>query len=483
MNLLNYTKIYHILTKCGIIKGYGWRLKLKGILSWWVNCIRGFGDMQKPGVIQKFVVVFGFLVMLAAGYMATSMVTSCPAGAASCKCSLCVYSGISSLGGVIGTIGAAIVLPAIATATSLILAYMALAFTAFIEQVVSKWLTVVDNIISWFDTFFYYNLKPAMQQQTRQLNTIDTDQARGWGGFADAVDTNRAHKEIYLQEVKSHREVRPGENVCVAGTITGGMARANNIHRAYSAAAPVERLPRSGNHVSTAAGNGRGADQKERWDDYVARYCETVENGGQAGCATDGSHAGQDIDVTGQVFQKSTIDLTNPDVKKSVDDLLINITEPFVRDPVAPGAVASASGQEAILDGEAYKAKRQAIYDSLYYVVARRAPGSGMDEFLRPMREAAGVNSSDISDNPSKNEIMEVMMSERFRTGTYSISQIDEPENNDREIVIQQAFQVMQLNDNLDLLDRFSLMLAADIGAEVQQARSFGTEIEAAPVR
>ena len=76
--------------------------------------------------------------------------------------------------------------------------------------------------------------------------------------------------------------------------------------------------------------------------------------------------------------------------------------------------------------------------------------------------------------SPSHIEIMQALTVERARSGRYALEQIDEPENNRREMVIQQALQIMQMNDQLDLMDRYSLLLAAQVGAEVKEAKVLG---------
>ena len=425
----------------------------------------------------------GLLLLVMTGYGATSIMTSNDADAQMCHCGICVYAA-QGLATVLGQIAAGIIYPAIAAAAGFVIAYMALAMAAFVAQMVEKFFTVAQNFVSWFDTFFSFNLIPAMQQQTRQLNTMDVDQVRTWGGNADVQDISRVRKELYTMEAESVSEYQPGENVCTAATVTGGMTRATNFQRAYNAAAPVEALRRSGGEVGTPAAFGQAADSQARWNEYVARYCDPAENNNASGCTAAGVSPGLDIDVTGQIFQKDTIDVGDNDTRRIVDAIVTNIAEPFVNDPIFANAATGAIGQQRVLEMEAYKAKRQTIYDALYHVVARRAPGTNMQEFLQPMRTAAGVSSAEISVNPSRNEVMEVMMSERFRTGKYSVEQIDEPRNHDREIVIQQAFQVMQLSEDLDLLDKRLLMKAAEAGAEVQMAKPFETKAgSTAPIK
>ena len=57
-------------------------------------------------------------------------------------------------------------------------------------------------------------------------------------------------------------------------------------------------------------------------------------------------------------------------------------------------------------------------------------------------------------------------MTQRFRSGKYSLRQIDEPENNQREQVIEQALQLIQMSDELDLMDHYSLLLASQVSEE-----------------
>lgn len=436
--------------------------------------------MLKAGWLKKFALVIGFLGMFAIGYMTTSAVTSCPANA-QCGCSLCTVT----LSATISQIGSAIIVPSIVAAGAAIVAYYGLAAAAWALQIGNRFSILASNYIEWFETFWNYGYLPAMQQQTAQLNTSDSEQARAWGGMADSVDVQRTQRMGQMNEVDSHRESRPGENVCVAATVVGGLARASKFSKTYNTAAATERAARSTGDTGTAAGDSPAADQKERFDTYRTRYCQASANGGSgnAGCAADSPFVNMDIDVAGQIFQKDTIDLTNADVKQTIDDLIINVAEPFTKAPLNPSVLNSGPGREAVLKGEAYKTKRQVVYDALYFVVSKRAPGSTMRTFIEPIRAAAGVPPSEIAANPSQNEVMEAMMSERFRSGDYAISQIDEPENNEREMVIQQAFQIMRMTDQIDLLDKYALILAADIGYQVQRAKPLHTRPEAQPAK
>jgi len=434
--------------------------------------------MGKQSIFKKILTVLSLTVFLSAGYLAMSVVTSHPAKA-DCVPVFCIMS--NTLSNEIKVIGKSIK-AAIEEAQAQIIANFTVAIADYTRKVNDKIDDVTENVTNWFDTFWNFNQKPSKQAMTDQLSAMNADQSRELSSFTDAANQNRTSKEFEDQQIKSHREQRPDENGCITATVAGGMTRAFRTAVAYNAAAPAEKLPRSGNSVGTAAAAGPAADMKERWDTYTARYCNKDDNNGHSGCTSSGAFVGQDTDVTGTIFSKETIDLKNPDTKQTVDDLITNVAEPFVKDTVPPGAVKSSPGQGAILAGQSYKARRQTIYDSLYHIVSRRAPGSSMQDFVKPLRQAAGLPDSMISNNPSHNEIMQVMMSERFRSGTYSIEQIDEPENNQREMVIQQAFQLMQLSDQLDLMDRYSLLLAAQASAEIKGSKHFGSAMAGAPM-
>ena len=446
--------------------------------------------MIKSGRFKTVLIAVAFVCFIFAGFVSVNVMTSCQSEA---QCAICGTPCIGNPGlsfTMNALINGTVVFPDIAIVIATLSLYMDIALLGFELAINQKIFEVTQNITGWIDTFWWYNLRPALQGMAEQLNTFDSFQDENQGGFADGADANRVGNEYMTRTIESHREQRPGENVCVAGTISAGMTRTSVFRRAYETAATMERHPRTANdnsgtgvptNVSTAS------DQQARWAKYASTYCNQNYNAGYSGCTASAPQVDRDIAVTDEIFAKDTIDLKTPATQRAIDDILENISEPEINNPVPLSAVGSPEGHAAILDGQAYKAKRQVIYDALYYVVSRRAPGTvgttGTPNFLQDMRTAAGIDPSYFSPNPSHHEIMEVMMSERFRTGQYSIEQIDEPENNEREMVVQQAFQAMLLSDQLDLLDRYGLVLAAQASGEVKAAKPLSPQADAAPVR
>jgi len=315
------------------------------------------------------------------------------------------------------------------------------------------------------------------RKMTSNFSVIEANRQRMLGSLMDAKDQNNTMEFLDETSLETKRKVTPSDSLMVSGTMVGGIQRATTLGSAYNLAGTTGTIDRTSNKaegtnlegIIEAYDSGKAADIARRWNEYVTRYCEVNDNNGNSGCTVDQPYAGDDIDIAGTIFGKETIDLTDADKLKSVNDLVTNIAEPIVKDYVLADVSGTISGKRAILEAEEYKAKRQVIYDAINHIVARRLPGSQMGKYLIELRSKSGINTESVATNPSYNEIMHTMLSERFRSGEYGISQIGEPENNAREIVVQNAFFVMQLSDMLDLMDKQAMLLTAKVSGDVYE--------------
>jgi len=434
--------------------------------------------MNKKEIFKKFLIVIFIVAFSGVGFFSVNQVTSRPANAACCAC-ICIGGGVSPGLSAIG----AITISSIEAAKDAAIALLIAESIRDLAEILLKITEVRTHLVQWFFTFWTKNLQPALMDMGEQMVVLDADQSRAISSLLDASNFMRLIMSYENQRLQAHREQRISDNTIVMGTVAGGMGRAQAFRRAYNSSAPLENTNRSANHVLAESATGIAEDLKNRWEIYTERYCRKDDNNEASGCTTDRRWAGQDIDVVGTIFSRDTIDFTNEDTKKTVDHLTANIAEPFINDPVSAGLLNTFSGQGSILKRESYKAKRQVIYDALYHVAARRAPGSDMWDFTEPLRAQAGIEDAVISTDPSYNEVMHVMVNERLRSGKYSLEQIEEPEVNSRELVIQQALYLMQLNDQLELMDRYSIILAAQIGESIREAKRKGAIVIGAPRR
>jgi hypothetical protein len=448
--------------------------------------------MNKRLALKRVLVGIAFLGLFLAGYVATSVKTSCQADAQLCctggpgtatDC-ISIFFGV---GPAMAVLDAAVVAPGVLYATASITLYYLVSMAQFAIKVIMKTGTVINNWVGWWDSFWYYDMSPALQDMTKQLQVMDSLQARAIGGFKDAVALNRAIAERRKQQIESRIEVSPGENVCTAGSLSGGMNKAQVLTEAYNVAVTQDHLMRVGNAAGTPAASGHVADLNDRYVNYCGRYFDPGDNGGYSGCPTgppppSPRYRNADLDVPGRIFQRQTIPVKDREEKVVIDDLIRNIAAPFADDLIPSDAFTSPQGQKIVLDRQSDNARRMAAIMGLYLPVSRRIPSSGLDDLVREIHAEAGV-ASDSSESPSKNEVMEVLTVEKNRTPMFGVKQIDEPNNNRREAVIQAGIRTRQLSDILDLTDRMSLIVASQVGLDLETFRPMDDQSAAMPKR
>lgn len=437
--------------------------------------------MRRRNVIKRLLILFAFVVMPFTTYLTVSHVKTCEAQTCPCGGSTCIEANqfAAALRGFYNNV---IGQPhALTDAKN----EMAVAFKPLTEYFADGILPVVDWMVrqlkSWFDTFWFYNLQPTMQRMAEQLTSSALEQVFSIASFHDVANVIRIRRTMNDMQLEDHRSLRPSGNVCTAGTMMGGMQRADAFSRGFNAAASGSMLSRTANTWGQPAGEGAASDMLYRWKTFARRFCKTDYNNTHANCEgnVDSPFPNADIDVADMVFSRDTIPLDpaadpNGDTRQNLDAMIMNLAEPFVKDPVT----ASVTGaKDALLRASSYKSKRQLVYDSLYYVISRRVPAGMPQSYVDRLREIRGTTHEDASTspNPSRNEILRALMTQKYRNGQYALSQIDEPENNRREMVIQEALQLIQMSDQLDLLDHYSLLLAAQVSTQVQKDMGFET--------
>jgi hypothetical protein len=443
---------------------------------------------KHPG-LKRVLVGVVLAVLFIAGYVAASVGTSCDAKAQICCQGLGLFDTEGSCIGIATGFGPAesvmdtvVVVPGITYVALQVMIYYTVSIGQFAIKVLIKIGKVINNWVNWWDTFWYYDLNPVLQDMTKEMQLLDSLQARAIGGFKDAVALNKAIAERRKQQVDSRTELAPGENVCSAGSLSGGMTQAQVLSDKYNAAIVSDHLVRTGNAVGTAAANGRVSDLNSRYANYCLQYYDPGDNAGYSGCvgAPKSLYPNADLDIPGRIFQRKTIAMRDPDTKRVVDDMMRNLANPFANNLYPRTSFKSAKGQENILRLEAMKARRQAVFSALYHVVSRRVPSTGSDTQVHEVNLAAGLLPG--VESPSKNELMDVLASLKNRTADYATRQIDEPNNAEREGVIQAGVRTRQLSDILDLTDRMSLIVATQVGLDLETMKPTRDQSDSIPM-
>jgi hypothetical protein len=448
---------------------------------------RGF---LKYSGLRRFLAVLGMVVLLVTGYTATSVVSSCTAQAQVCCAgwsdSQCIgpFDGIALALGV-GIFGATIAVDVTLIALTTIPVYYAQAIISFGIKVIQKIGKVIDHWYAWWDTTWNYNMSPALKDMARQITVINTDQAKQLGMFADAMNRQRADIIRKREAIQAHRETKPSANACVAGSVLGGMLQATLFAQAYGSAGPVERGQRSAHMAGTPAAAGTAADLSARHSLWKTRYCDPNENAGLTDCPGGAAPmALLDLDVTGQIFERNTIELTNEGVRTTIDDLIGN-SEPRVTNTIPHTLLGNALGQQRWEEDQAYQAQRQVAYDGMYYPVSRRAPGAsgGSAAAIVELAQDGGAAATDMSANPSRDEILRALNVDKARSGKEGLRNNDGPENSARHLAIQSGGQLMQMADLLDLMDHYAMVVAGQSSLKVRQQQGFSTNTEMGPAR
>ncbi|MGM0422294.1 MAG: hypothetical protein ACQEQL_04250 [Pseudomonadota bacterium] len=382
---------------------------------------------------------------------------------AQCGCGAPCTAIVGGVSTAIAALDSGSIIPQLISAYNTVEGVYTSLMSAFNSVISGALKTAGDNEKTWYENFYAYDLTPAMQDQTGQLNTMLVDQSRQMASAQDGQQLNRTLREMDLEQIRSRREATPSESVCAVGTVSGGMARSRVITKAMKRALPAESLGISGNEAGSPSAGGDATYQKDRFDKYVAKYCNPDANGG-TGCFGNppAPYTDHDILVEEVIFQQDTLDIdTTPDQKEALDDLTRNLVEPEAPEVMPESAMSSADGREFFLDKRAARAQRTLAKKAVTDVIARRVPGSRMDTYVQALRSSAGVDLVEMSGNPSWNELVNTLAEERFWSGVYNMDNVTEPEAVTREKIAVQAIEVLQLNDVLDMYKNIALITAS----------------------
>ncbi len=337
------------------------------------------------------------------------------------------------------------------------------------------------DMMDWWDTMWWYNLRPAMQAMTRQWNTSNSQQAEDFQSGMDAFQEDETNLEDMNTDNKNHQATRVSENGCVAATAAGGFGRQQNYNRAMrqawqddDASDGQNRLHQTGTSGTTrAAATGFAAKLKQDAQTFESTFCDPNDNGGHnvTGCAAPNdqygnSYANADVQVTKNLYNKLTMQVDDPTdgpnetkVAKAVVD---NTMGDPTGDPIPTLEMNSPAGHEAWLSRRSYLARYAAIRTVPQLIAGWRMPGSKLGQWIQEIEKDAGVptGQGEMSNNPSYREIVHAVSVDRFNSGKYANNLISDEGEIEMEKLTIQSFYLMQLRDYYELLEREALTLA-----------------------
>jgi hypothetical protein len=338
-----------------------------------------------------------------------------------------------------------------------------------ITQMLQSELEQLENIeqwtLSWWQTMWSYNLLPGLQAITRQLNTNLALQTFTLQSNADATDEMETIGALKKHEIEDQVNLRPSEQVCVAGTTAGGYGRVTGIARAMRLAWENESVAHGLNKVGDIGAPGASSTEAQRHKDFRDIFCDPDANGGRNNCgASIPAFYNADVQPAKYLYDKLTIDVNkDPRLAKAAETIINNMVGVPSADPIHKDALGSQPGGQTFLARRSWLARYAAIRSVPQLVAGWRMPGSKMGDWVKDLRSSVGVAPGDISENPSYKEIMHAVAVDRFNSGKYAAGMITDENKIEMEKLSLNAFYLMQLRDYYELLERTALALSVQV--------------------
>lgn len=315
-----------------------------------------------------------------------------------------------------------------------------------------------DNIREGLTELWTFYFLPSLRQMTAQLSVARVDQARTLGSMMDAQVMNEFVQEMDSREAEARQRYKPSESGCQEDSVGPGQIKADRMATALAGSYAMEDQQRRAGQAGTPAAQGKGAEQKRQWSEYVELFCDPAR--GMQGCAAPGRLPGMNTDISGILWgNKQTVDMTNPDNQVMMQAVLQYLVSPTAMDPVPAAAVNSPQGQAALLQRHTKNARQNAVYNVIGRMVSEHASGSGTD--TQGIRVAAGLPPGDAATDASYREIQNAMAKDRFHDPAYIVLMVDDPVTLVRWQQSLNTTRMQTMRDHYKRLEEMMFMEAA----------------------
>jgi|GEM_PF-947232 len=352
------------------------------------------------------------------------------------------------------------------------------------NEVITRLEEFDQNIREGLSVWWREHFEPALKEMTTQLHASQIDQSRVYGSMMDAQNQNEYMQDMQKREVEAVRRYQPSEMTCQLDAIatgnasggggggggggaasTGGIGKAARMARASARALAKQSEPSRLNAQGTAAGRSVSAEQNERWQQYVARFCDP-DKGGQGCDGAPGDLAGRHVDLPALLWgDRQTIDATSADNQLVVDSVLKFMLAPKSLPPVPEQVVSSPAGQQTLLRRRSLAARQNTIYNSVALMIGQRLSGSNVN--TQEIRTASGLPAADASTDASYAEIVHAVSKDRFHNPQYIVRLIESPEQVIREQGTVNAVRLQQMNELYKRMEEMVFMEAAAYASDL----------------
>lgn len=349
----------------------------------------------------------------------------------------------------------------------------------FLDQMSSfmnlNWLNAQFEVVTRFMEFdqntreefaeFWSRYLPALQEQTKQLNTAEVEQTRSIGSFIDATnqsDTVALYQEL---ELEAHRRFRPSDNSCQAEGVKATLPETEHLVRATADATNKQGIERHGANVGSISAEGPDTELSALMTEMQTEFCAA----GQAGCAAPGALPLANIMITERSRGVTmTHNLDSPAERAAQMRAVDNFVAPYTP-PLTPAAVQNTAQTQREF---AYKRRPLMARKSLLRYLAAEDAAAGVagpaNLEAAATRTGAGIPAAHVSTNPSMKELAETQR-ERLLSQVFFDTTVTDPETLLRQMVDMKEQQLRTWVRIKKINERRLALLSAELGHEVEQ--------------
>ena len=307
------------------------------------------------------------------------------------------------------------------------------------------------------------------QDMAKQLSSSELDETRQLGSTLDANNVSNAALIIQMEQADAKKRYQPTDQACIFDTTARYMSQSSVLKNAISTGYSLDFSMIGNNQVGFPAEYGPAFLHRARWNMYKTKFCDMTSNNGFAGCIAPTPATNAHIMPSITLFAKETIDMTNPDTRDAVTELIYNITGYVTPDPIAGGALALSSSHalEQRQTNREYITQMDAVGALVYSVVADRVPGrtipgvAGEAPEIRDMRMKMGIAFADSSLTPSARETRQAIVEQLWDPGYYK-ELYDSPSTITQKEIYLKAYSLVMLYEVIAKQEKISNVYALE---------------------
>lgn len=273
-------------------------------------------------------------------------------------------------------------------------------------------LDMIRQIVDFSDSFrnmlggTWGTMEDYYKDMTAQLHTAEIDQSRIKGSTNDAENFLEVKRAIERSEAEAWDRYQASEESCVFDTLLPAYQTGIAVSKAASSAmsssissgfvnvtqTPIERTP-----VDLAQ--------------TVSMFCNPNENGGNTLCTAATPRMDDDIEISQTIFGSDTLEITDPtDAAEDIatyETIVDNLLGRPRSQQIPLSALESNAGKQMVLNKRSDAAQLNLAAGLIIDPIVERLPQGVTIPWWRPMRVASGTPTNEVSDEPSKYELLQ----------------------------------------------------------------------------